>query len=149
MENQKLVNFLNQLLSNHFVMYVKLHRYHWFVQGRHFFVLHEKFEELYQGFAEDLDEIAERILMIGGKPLATMSKFLKEATLIEANADDKEDEMIAQLIQDFEQIISEIRNEGMTYAEDQKDEPTIDLLISIQAKMEKHIWMLRAYQAYE
>ncbi|WP_373896084.1 Dps family protein [Virgibacillus natechei] len=148
MDNQRLINFLNQLVSNYFVMYVKLHRYHWFVQGRHFFQLHEMFEEMYQTFADDLDEIAERILMIDGKPLATMSKFLKETTLNEANADDKEDEMIAQLVQDYEQIISEIKD-GIDLAEEEKDEPTIDMLISLEAKLEKYVWMLKAYRAYE
>lgn len=149
MDNQKLINFLNQLLSNQFVMYVKLHRYHWFVQGRHFFQLHEKFEEMYTMFAQDLDEIAERILMINGKPLATMSKFLKEATLTEATADDKESELIEQLIEDYQQIISEIQEKGIPYANDHKDDPTVDVLTSIQAKLEKYVWMLKAYIAYE
>src|SRR5690625_856994 len=126
MENQKLINFLNQLLSNQFVMYVKLHRYHWFVQGRHFFQLHEKFEELYNMHAADLDEVAERILKIDGKPLATMIKYLKEATLEEANADDKENEIIAQLTKDYQQIITEIRDEGIPLASEQNDEPTAD-----------------------
>lgn len=149
MENQNLVNFLNQLLSNYFVMYVKLHRYHWFVQGRHFFRLHEKFEEMYDMFGEDLDVIAERILMIGGKPLATMAKYLDEATLEEATADDKETEMMNQLKGDYEQIIDEIRESGMRLAEELKDEPTLDMLISIQGKLEKYVWMLRAYLAYD
>lgn len=149
MENQKLVNFLNQLLSNYFVMYVKLHRYHWFVQGRHFFQLHEKFEEMYEMTAEDLDKIAERILMIDGKPLATMIKYLKEATLEEANADDKENEMIMQLKQDYKQLIKEIREQGIPLASEQEDEPTLDMLIAIQGKLEKYVWMLTAYQAYE
>ncbi|AIF43682.1 Dps family protein [Virgibacillus sp. SK37] len=149
MENQRLINFLNQLLSNYFVMYVKLHRYHWFVQGRHFFQLHEKFEALYEMFASELDEIAERILMIEGKPLATMTKYLKESTLEEANADDKESEIVSQLIKDFQQIISEIRDEGLVLADKHKDHPTEDLLISLQTKLEKNLWMFRAYQAYE
>lgn len=146
MKNQKLVNFLNQLLSNYFVMYVKLHRYHWYIQGHHFFQLHEKFEEMYDMFAVDLDEIAERILMINGQPLATMVKYVKEASLVEANADDQEEEMMEQLIQDYEQIISEIKSKGIPLAAEQKDEPTIDLLISLQMKLEKHLWMLSAYQ---
>lgn len=149
MENKRLVNFLNQLLSNSFVMYVKLHRYHWFIQGRHFFQLHEKFEEMYSLFASDIDEIAERILMINGKPLATMIKYLKETTLVEANADDKEDEIIAQLTKDYEQIINEIRDEGIPLASEQNDEPTVDMLIGIQGKLEKYVWMLTAYRAYE
>ncbi|WP_188455627.1 Dps family protein [Virgibacillus oceani] len=149
MNNQRLINFLNQLLSNYFVLYVKLHRYHWFVQGRQFFQLHEKFEEMYTMAAADLDEIAERILMIDGKPLATMVKYLKEATLTEANADDKEQEMIEQLTKDYKQIIEEIRNDGYALAAEYNDEPTTDLLIAIQRKLEKYVWMLHAYRAYE
>jgi starvation-inducible DNA-binding protein len=149
LENQKLINFLNQMLSNYVVMYVKLHRYHWYVQGRHFFVLHEKFEEMYNRFAEDLDTIAERILMIDGKPLATMIKYLKESTLEEATADDKETEIIAQLIEDFSQIVSEINKSGMALAVKFKDDPTADMLTDLQGKLEKDIWMLRAYSAYK
>lgn len=149
MENQKLINFLNQLLSNQFVMYVKLHRYHWFVQGRHFFQLHTLFEEMYSKFADDLDEVAERILMIDGKPLATMSKYLKEATLVEASADDEEDEMIDQLHQDFKQLIEEIREIGFDLAGERNDEPTKDLLVSLVGSYEKYVWMLSAYRAYK
>ncbi len=146
MDNQKLVNFLNQLLSNYFVMYVKLHRYHWYVQGKHFFQLHETFEEMYTMFANDLDELAERILAIKGQPLATMTKFIKESTLIEANADNTEVEMVTQLIKDYEQIISEISKDGIEYASHVDDEPTIDLLVTFQKQIEKYVWMLNAYQ---
>ena len=148
-ENQKLVNFLNQELSNLAVLYVKLHRYHWFVQGRHFFKLHEIFEELYDETAEDLDEVAERILSIGGKPLATMQKYIKEATLEEATADDKETEIITQLSKDYQTMIKEIKETGVPLAEEVDDQPTADLLIELQGKLEKHVWMLQAYVAYE
>lgn len=146
MDNQKLINFLNQLLSNHFVMYVKLHRYHWFVKGAHFFQLHEKFEEMYKMFANDLDKVAERVLMINGKPLATMSKYLEEATLVEANADDTEEEIIKQLLKDYNQLVSEIKEQGIPLAAENKDEPTLDLLVGLQNDYEKYIWMLSAYQ---
>lgn len=148
MDNQKLINFLNQMLSNYVVMYVKLHRYHWYVQGRHFFILHEKFEEMYNRFADDLDVIAERILMIDGKPLATMIKFLKESTLEEATADDKESEIIAQLIKDFSQLVSEINQSGMSLADEFNDDPTADMLTDLKGKLEKDLWMLKAYSAY-
>lgn len=147
LEHQKLINFLNQVLSNYFVMYVKLHRYHWYVQGPHFFELHEKFEEMYGEFADDIDEIAERILMIDGRPLAVMEKYLKETTLDEATADDKEMEMISRLRKDYQQIIDEIKKDGLPLAEQYNDEPTTDLFISLQSKLEKYVWMLTAYQA--
>ncbi|WP_284140029.1 MULTISPECIES: Dps family protein [unclassified Virgibacillus] len=146
MDNQRLINFLNQLLANHAVMYVKLHRYHWFIKGKNFFQLHALFEEMYQVFASQMDETAERILMIHGKPLATMTKYMKEATLIEANADDQEEEIITQLILDYKQLISEISSEGLNLANEMKDEPTSDMLIGMQAIYEKYVWMLKAYQ---
>ncbi|MFC4557204.1 Dps family protein [Virgibacillus kekensis] len=149
MDNQKLINFLNQLLSNYFVIYVKLHRYHWFVQGKHFYQLHKLFEEMYNQKAEEADEIAERILMIDGKPLATMVKYIKETTLEEATADDKEEEMIRQLISDYKQIVEEIKKTGVPEASERNDEPTVDLLNSLQSKLEKDLWMLHAYIAYE
>ncbi|MBL5801604.1 DNA starvation/stationary phase protection protein, partial [Bacillus sporothermodurans] len=132
MSNQKLINFLNQELSNFSVMYIKLHRYHWFVQGRHFFHLHKLFEELYTEMAADIDTLAERILAIGGKPLATMSKFLEETTLVEAQADDKENELISQLISDYGQMVRELNETGRKLAEEQQDQPTIDLLNELQ-----------------
>ncbi|API93965.1 MULTISPECIES: Dps family protein [unclassified Virgibacillus] len=145
MENQQLINFLNQLLSNQFVLYVKLHRYHWFIQGRNFFSLHEQFENMYVEVADDIDEIAERILMINGKPLATMVKYLKEATLEEASADDEEQEIIQQLLHDLQQMTTEIQKEGLPKAVKLEDSPTEDLLIGLQGKLEKYIWMLKAY----
>ncbi|WP_226034870.1 Dps family protein [Aquibacillus saliphilus] len=148
-ENQKLVNFLNQELSNFAVLYIKLHRYHWFVQGRHFFKLHEVFEDLYNEAAQDLDEVAERILAIDGKPLATMHKFIKETTLQEAQADDKENEIINQLSEDYRTMINEIKETGIPLAEEINDQPTSDLLNDIRGRFEKHVWMLRAYIAFE
>src|SRR5699024_4057953 len=118
-------------------------------QGRHFFQLHNVFEDMYNTMAEDLDEIAERVLMIDGKPLATMTKYMKETTLVEATADDKEDEITAQLVEDYRQMITEIKEEGIPLADDLYDGPIIELLATLLSKLEKYIWMLHAYRAYE
>lgn len=146
MDNQKLIDFLNQLLSNQFILYVKLHRYHWYVKGKEFFRLHEYFEELYDRTSEQFDETAERILMIGGQPLATMSMYLKQGTLEEANAENTADEMVDQLIQDLDQVASEIRETGLALAGEFEDEPTTDMLIGYLSAFEKDLWMLRSYQ---
>ncbi|MGV3487498.1 MAG: Dps family protein [Tuberibacillus sp.] len=149
MSEHKLINFLNQELSNFNVMYVKLHRYHWFIQGRHFFTLHAKFEELYNEMAEDLDIVAERVLAIGGKPLATMHKYLDETTLKEAQADDKETEILHRLQEDYEQMIKEMKETGLPLAREAGDDGTEDLLVGLMKKFEKHCWMFAAFLAYE
>jgi starvation-inducible DNA-binding protein len=149
LSNQSLINFLNQELSNFAVMYIKLHRYHWFIKGKHFFTLHALFEELYTEMSEDMDVMAERILAIGGKPLATMVKFLDEASLVEAQADDEEQEIFSVLIEDYTKMIKEMKETGTGLAEKANDQPTIDLFNDLQGRYEKHLWMFRSYLAKE
>lgn len=72
---------MNTQLSNWFILYSKLHRFHWYVKGPHFFTLHEKFEELYNEAAETADAIAERLLAIGGQPAATLHAYLEQASI--------------------------------------------------------------------
>lgn len=141
--DQNVINFLNQQVANFAVLYVKLHRYHWFIQGKHFFSWHAQFEEMYKTFAGYYDELAERILSLNGKPLATMQKYLKETTLIEAEAEHQEEEMLSELYADLTQISNEIER-GKELCREDGDDPTEDLLIQIQKKLEKYAWMLRA-----
>lgn len=141
--NEDLVQFLNKELSNFSVLYVKLHRYHWFIQGRMFFELHQKFEEWYEEAAEAIDVVAERILAIHGRPLATMAMFLKKTTLKEAEADDEPSEMLRVLHDDFKQMAAEL-SEGRKMSDSLGDAVTADLLTGWQTKLEKYQWMLRS-----
>ena len=62
----EVVNALQQLLSDFQVHYTNLRHLHWFVKGHSFFIMHEKYEELYDDAAEKVDEVAERILQLDG-----------------------------------------------------------------------------------
>ena len=59
---------LKQLLADYQVFYTNLRGFHWNIKGHGFFVLHGKFEDMYNNAAEKVDELAERILMLGGEP---------------------------------------------------------------------------------
>ena len=62
---------LNQQIANWNVLYTKLHQFHWYVKGPHFFNLHAKFEELYEEAASTIDEFAEQLLANSGSPIST------------------------------------------------------------------------------
>ena len=74
---------LQQLLADFQIHYANLRGFHWNIKGHGFFVLHSKFEDLYNGAAEKVDEIAERILMLGGTPANKYSDYLKMAQIKE------------------------------------------------------------------
>ncbi len=137
----KLEQLLNKEVSNFAVLYTKLHNYHWYVKGPYFFQLHEKFEELYNEATEFYDEFAERILMIGGKPVATLKQSLELATIEEASGLETKDEMIKVIINDYKQINQELL-EGLGIAEELDDDVTADLFTTTRASLQKHIWML-------
>ena len=59
---QPVAQALNQLLADYQVFYANLRGFHWNVRGKGFFTLHEAYEKLYNTVAEQVDEVAERIL---------------------------------------------------------------------------------------
>ena len=143
MENQ-LVSILNKQIANWSVMYTKLHNYHWYVKGGQFFTLHVKFEEFYNEAGLHVDELAERLLAIGGKPAATMKEYLEISSIKEATGNETADEMVESVINDFSIIIGELK-EGMSFADERNDETTGDMLLAIHSDLEKHVWMLTAF----
>ncbi|MBB5172215.1 Dps family protein [Texcoconibacillus texcoconensis] len=137
---------LNRQVSNWNVLFVKLHNYHWFVKGPHFFTLHEKFEELYNEAAGHIDELAERQLTIGGAPLATMREFLEAATIKEAEGEKSAEEMVQDLSSDFEKLSAEL-GKDIEACEEAGDDATADMFIAIRQSVEKHNWMLKAFSS--
>lgn len=135
---------LNRQIANWSVLYIKLHNYHWYVKGSQFFTLHAKFQEFYEEAALHVDEIAERLLAIKGQPLAKMSDYLETASVKEATGNETAVEMVDQLIEDFAIIIGELK-EGMEAAQSAGDETTADMLLAIHTTLEKHVWMLSAF----
>jgi starvation-inducible DNA-binding protein len=80
---QGVVSALHSLLADFQVFYTNLRGFHWDIEGHGFFVLHGKFEDLYDDTAEKADQIAERILMLGGKPENRFSEYLRVAKVKE------------------------------------------------------------------
>ena len=140
----KLHKAMNVQLSNWAVLYVKLHHSHWYVTGPHFPVLHAKFEELYDLSAEKLDELAERILTIEGKPASTMKEFLALATLKEADKGDSETDMLQGTVQDLRALAEGLEATAKQAEEEAGDRATADLLVGQVGELQKQIWLLTA-----
>ncbi|NMO95533.1 Dps family protein [Paenibacillus lemnae] len=143
-QNKGVEQMLNQQVSNLNVLYVKLHNYHWYVSGEQFYSLHVKFEELYNEVTLKMDEAAERLLSIKGRPAATMKEYLEMATIQEAAGNEDTRGMVQQLVEDFATLSEELQ-EGIEMAEEAEDMPTSDMLTGFKADFEKHMWMLRSF----
>ena len=140
---KKLVELLNRQVANLGVLYVKLHNFHWLVKGPQFYQLHQLFESLYDEVTEKFDVVAERVLMLEEKPVATLKEFLQVATIKEATGTETMVAMIESVISDFKLLEKEM-TEGIKLAQDLSDEVTADILIGMVADLQKHLWMLKS-----
>ena len=139
---EELVKNLNCLLSDLNVFYRKLQNYHWNVFGKDFFVVHEKLEELYNEINEQIDEIAEHILMLGGIPLGTMQDYLNNTCIKEAkNEKIQECQIYENIIKDYETLnkkVIEIKEKS----DNIKQYATSSLMDNYISAYIKHLWML-------
>lgn len=140
---KRLLELLNREVANLGVFYIKLHNYHWLVKGPQFYQLHELFEKLYDEMTEHMDGVAERILMLEDKPLATLKEFLQVATIKEATGNETNMGMVEVTLNDLKLLDKEL-NEAIKLAQDLEDEVTVDLLLGIKSSFQKHIWMLKS-----
>ncbi len=133
----------NKVLANLNVLFVKLHNYHWFVTGEHFFGLHAKFEELYDECALHLDAVAERILTVNEKPLATLKEYLEIATIKEATGKENTAAMVKAVESDLQMMADEMLQVA-DLADDADDSLTEAMFEEMAESFKKHAWMLRA-----
>src|SRR5437867_118542 len=80
------VNYLNVVLADEFVLYTKTKNYQWNVVGPNFASLYQFFESQSSELNQTVDEIAERIRSIGGRPAATLAQILSLARIKEETA---------------------------------------------------------------
>ena len=138
----KLHNFLNERIADFGVMYFKLHRFHWYVEGGSFYPLHEKFEELYDELTALFDEYAERLLSIKGSPASTMKEYLSLSKISEEGKEVEPKAIFETLIKDYSHVVDALK-EGIELAEGERDMATADMFIETVTTFEKHLWMFR------
>ena len=109
--------------------------------------LHKLFEEQYIELSEIVDRIAERGRSLDGSAFGTMNEFCHHAKLKEPS-DHYPDpcEMIANLVEDHEAVIRQLRRDLETCADKYRDlGSTSDFLTGLMEQHEKMTWMLRAF----
>lgn len=143
---KKANELLNAYLADLHVLYIKTRKYHWNVAGPSFKEYHEFFEEQYKQQEEIIDQVAERIRTLGGKPFSTMQDFIEGTSLKEDHSGEvKTRDMFERLLSDHEQVVRELRDNVKTTDEELEDAGTADFLTGLMEEHEKMAWMLRKY----
>jgi starvation-inducible DNA-binding protein len=135
---------LGGLLADYQVFYTNLRGFHWNIAGDKFYELHALYEEYYDEIAEKIDEIAERIVMLGGTPANRFSDYLKIARVKEVSGVSDWKIGATNVLETLQALLGQLRAlHGL--AIQAGDTATIHWTNHGVISFEKKIWMLSAY----
>lgn len=143
-ETKENIELLNVLLSNFQVYYQNLRGLHWNIKGKRFFDLHVKFEELYNNAQVRIDEIAERVLTLGGTPLHTFEDYIKNNKLKVGKNVINDEEAVELVIKSLSGLLK-IEREILEKTDEINDEGTNSMMSDLITEQEKDIWMMQAF----
>lgn len=141
------MKYLNQLqvyLSNLAVWNQKLHNMHWNVEGKLFFQLHEKTEDMYNEVFGQFDEVAELIKIKGKLPVASLAEYVKLATLKEVESKKFSTDEVVDIIMADLTALNELAREIRDEADKAGDFTVVMMFEEFVANFEKNLWFLRA-----
>jgi len=140
MSHNATIEGLQTLQADATVFYQRLRAFHWTVKGPHFFGLHEAFENLYNQWNAHLDDLAERIVQLGGIPLLTLADILKTGSIKESTQVAPATEMVRQVVRDLSDLLKSFAKTREVAAQ-ADDRTTENLLDAIVDETRKTLWM--------
>jgi len=141
---KKSVEYLNSLLANFQIYYQNLRGLHWNIKGKNFFDLHTKFEEFYTDSQIKIDEIAERILTLQGKPLHTFSDYIAHSNVPVGKDISNDEEAVKLVISSLSELLK-MERIILELSDTIGDEGTNAMMSDFISEQEKTIWMLNSW----
>lgn len=139
------IGILQQVLHDGVDLYNATRQAHWNVKGPHFYSLHTLLEGFYEDLQTSTDDLAERIVQLGGiasgttQEIASGTKLPPYPTDLLAGMDH-----VTQLADRYSAVAKSLR-EGIDQTDEAGDADTADLLTEQSRAIDKKLWMLEAF----
>lgn len=143
-EFQTVAETLQRNLATTISLYLKFKKYHWDIRGRFFRDLHLAYDEFIAEIFPSIDEQAERLVALGGSPLAAPADLARYST-VQVPQETVRDArtQVADLVQDLSRVGKGYRDDSQ--ACDEANNPvTADMYNGYAATIDKIRWMLQA-----
>lgn len=118
---------------------------HWTVRGPHFAALHALFETFYDQLGEATDDLAERVVQLGGTPEGTTQRVGEASRLAPYPAGLRDGmEHVKALADRYGALAATVRA-GIDTTSEAGDADSADLLTGLSRTLDKALWMLEAH----
>ena len=140
---KKMVEQLQRLEADTYILMLKTHNFHWNVEGPYFQQLHLLFEGQYTELFAAVDEVAERLRAVNEKALGRYKDF-QDRSKIKDSAETEYKKMIKELVESNESVVKTAQD-LVKLAQKAGDEATADLAIKRIQAHQKNVWMLKSH----
>ncbi|ULH16798.1 DNA starvation/stationary phase protection protein [Deinococcus sp. KNUC1210] len=135
---------LQRNLATTISLYLKLKKFHWDIRGRHFRDLHLAYDDFIAKIFPSIDEQAERLVMLGGSPVAAPSD-IQQYSVVQVPTTTIHDarEQLTALVDDFTRVARGYRDDSNA-VDEAGDPATSDMYNGILHIIDEVRWMLQA-----
>jgi starvation-inducible DNA-binding protein len=141
----KLVELLNARLADAIDLQTQCKQAHWNVKGPSFIALHELFDKVNEDVEEYVDDIAERVVQLGGRAEGTARTVGKRSTLAEyavkSDAGREHVEALSSALASFGKLV----RHAIDQSAELKDADSADLFTEVSRGVDKWLWFVEAH----
>ena len=142
----RITDFLNNFLANEYALFTKTLNYHWNVTGPRFHSMHNFLEGHYKTLLNYMDDIAERVRIVGETPYSTLASLKEAMDVKEENGRGMAtNDMLKDLFDTHIAIQTSIKDIIKDEALFKNDPGTEDFLVGMLQGHEEMSWMIKSH----
>jgi starvation-inducible DNA-binding protein len=143
------VDLLNARLADAIDLQSQTKQAHWNVKGPNFISLHEMFDTINKNAADNVDDLAERIVQLGGAAEGTVRKAAKRTSLSEYPPNLVDGRSHVEALSSVLAAFGKSVRRAIVEANDTGDADTADLFTEISCSIDRWLWFVEAHQQAE
>jgi starvation-inducible DNA-binding protein len=145
----RVIDLLNARLADAIDLQLQTKQAHWNVKGPNFISLHELFDRINKNAAENVDDLAERIVQLGGVAEGTVRKAAKRTSLAEYPSNAVDGRSHVEALSSVLAAFGKSARRATAETNDLGDADTADLFTEISCSIDKWLWFVEAHQQAE
>lgn len=136
---------LNQAVADISKAIAIVRQAHWYMRGTGFLYLHKKMDSLIDQLDGHLDELSERLIMLGGAPYSTLKEFEQVSKLEEVSGSFELSmtERLTKLVEVYT-YLADLYRQGFEVTDEEGEIVANGLFADALADADQVIWMLKA-----
>ncbi len=141
----KLCQLLNDRLADSIDLQLQTKQAHWNVKGPHFIQYHLLFDSVYAVVSEAVDNIAERIVQLGGRAEGIVQSVAKRTNIPTYPTEISDGLAHIDALSTAIATVGEGARQAIDTSDELGDKDTADVFTGISRELDKQLWFVEAH----